>query len=566
MADTVADDIVKCFLAFDDVIDALSRWVGLNSSFEHHIRNEQARFRIWHGKPERRFSATSAITIPRYMSQNREDTLCDLNGLLRYAFYIIQKERNYLKQLSSSENAIDNEGRGNDPHLIEDLVSIFTDISHSISSLLECTSANRDELCYNGTQDVGDIRSTSPDSRADDDGKGSYRHDGNGYFLPDCGIDREVIAKDICHYLGGNASVRLGYCEDIKAGRSVRGYFIKSQGKLTSAMIKRLQEDSKRWEKAKNEARKSGAGNNIMRSDTTTGTNVIQQIPEIYQPPHCNGGEGSNQDKKGCSPREAEQNHKRNRFKESRAELQPDNPDLCQESIPQILSATTSPNTGFALSSAIPAATGAINIASNGQAKVNSPVEVSNTTAAWIFGAVAAVTNGVTALATRQTAKASKRSAIAGEVAANASKRSAKAAEETCLIAQKHFDATVKDNQDRPPYPDTSQDISGAGAETSSTKEQKPDTRSRPVVPHGTGPAASPSDVPSAVLSPGLPTKPSGRGRVLRAMSTPMPGRREEIDISLNLATARAVPKIVWPEVPTCEFGKPCNCKIVPKN
>lgn len=213
MADTVADDIVKCLLAFDDVIDALSRCVGLNSSFEHHIRNEQARFRIWHGKPEHRFSATSAITIPRYMSQNREDTLCDLNGLLRYAFYTIQKEKNYLKQLSSSENAIDNEGRGNDPHLIEDLVSIFTDISHSISSLLKCTSANRDELCYNGTQDVGDIRSTSPDSRADDDGKGSYRHDGNGYFLPDCGIDREVIAKDICHYLGGNASVRLGYCE-----------------------------------------------------------------------------------------------------------------------------------------------------------------------------------------------------------------------------------------------------------------------------------------------------------------------------------------------------------------
>ncbi|KAM5522361.1 hypothetical protein FOXYSP1_16252 [Fusarium oxysporum f. sp. phaseoli] len=214
MTDTVVGDIVKCFFAFGDVLDALSRCVGLNSSFEHHIRNEQARFRIWHGKPEHRFSVTSSITIPRYISQNREDTLCDLNGLLRYAFYIIQKERkNYLKQLSSSENAIDNEGCGNDPHLIEDLVSIVTDISHSISSLLKYTSAHRDELCYNGTQDVGDIRSTSPDSHADDDGKDSYRHNGNGCFLPDYGIDQEVVAKDICHCLGGNASVRLGYCE-----------------------------------------------------------------------------------------------------------------------------------------------------------------------------------------------------------------------------------------------------------------------------------------------------------------------------------------------------------------
>ncbi|VZI03292.1 unnamed protein product [Fusarium fujikuroi] len=132
-------------------------------------------------------------------------------------------------------------------------------------------------------------------------------------------------------------------------------------------------------------------------------------------------------------------------------------------------------------------AAGAIQMASNVQAKVNSPVEVSNTTAAWIFGAVAAIANGVTALATRQTAKASKRSAITGEVAANASKRSAKAAEETFLIAQKHFEATVKDKQDRPPTPDTSQNISGTKAETSSSKQQKPDTRSKPVVPHSSG-------------------------------------------------------------------------------
>ncbi|KAF4420098.1 hypothetical protein FACUT_11262 [Fusarium acutatum] len=171
---------------------------------------------------------------------------------------------------------------------------------------------------------------------------------------------------------------------------------------------------------------------------------------------------------------------------------------------------------------------GAIDITANGQAKINSGVEVSNTTAAWIFGAVAAVTNGVTAFATRQTAKASKRSAIAGETAANKIKRSAKAAQKTCLIAQKHLEATVKDNQDRPPSPDTSQNISGAGAETSSRKQQKPDTGSKPVVPHGIGPAASPLYVPLAILSPGLPKNTSGRGRVLRTMSKPAPGSREK--------------------------------------
>ncbi|KAF5558701.1 hypothetical protein FPHYL_7292 [Fusarium phyllophilum] len=303
----------------------------------------------------------------------------------------------------------------------------------------------------------------------------------------------------------------------------------------------------------------------MTRSDATTGANVIQEVPETDQPPHCDHGEESNQETMVFSPEEAKQDHKRSRHKRSRAEIQSDHPDLRQESITQNPSATTSPNTGFAFSSAVPATSGAINIAANGEAKINSPVEVSNTTAAWIFGAVAAVTNGVTAFATRQTAKASKRSAMAGEVAANASKRSAKAAEETCLIAQKHFEATVKDNQDRPPSPDTSQNISGAGAETSGGKQQKPDTGSRPVVPHGTETAASPLYVPPAILSPGLPKNTSGRGRVLRTMSNPTLGRQEKFDTSLDLSTATAELKIVWPEGLTCEFGKPCNCNNVPK-
>ncbi|KAF5977126.1 hypothetical protein FBULB1_6669 [Fusarium bulbicola] len=324
-----------------------------------------------------------------------------------------------------------------------------------------------------------------------------------------------------------------------------------SQGKLTSGMIQKLQEDSKRWETAKNEAKKSGEGIAGTRSDATTSADVIQRMPETYQPPHRGRGEGSNQNQRGIYPRDARQNQKRSGHKVSSAKLRPDHPDLSQESIPRSLSATTSPDTGFASSPALPTIAGAIDTAATGQARINSGIEVSNTTAAWIFGAVAAVTNGVTALATLQTAKASKRSAIAGEVAANASKRSAKAAEETCLIAQKHFEATIKDNKDRPPSPDTFQIISGTGVVAPNGKEQKSETRSRTVVPQGTGTEASPLNVPPAVLSPGLP-EPSGRGRVLRTMSNPTPGRREENYVSPHLTTAKAEPTIIWPEVPKC--------------
>lgn len=92
---------------------------------------------------------------------------------------------------------------------------------------------------------------------------------------------------------------------------------------------------------------------------------------------------------------------KRGRHKVSRAELQPNHRDLRRESITQSSSATTAANPGFALSSALPATAGAIQIAANGQVKVNSGVDVSNATAAWIFVAVAAFTTVVIALATR---------------------------------------------------------------------------------------------------------------------------------------------------------------------
>ncbi|KAF5724870.1 hypothetical protein FMUND_427 [Fusarium mundagurra] len=499
MTDT-AVDYIEWFGVFDDVVDALSKCVGLSSAFEQHIRNEQARFIVWHDNPDYDFSVKSPWTIPHYISQNREATLCDLNGLLRYALYIIQKEKNSLKQHSSSENSIDNEGCGNDHRLIEDLVSIFTDITHSVNFLVKCSSAHGDEPCYDDTQNVGDMRSKSPDSRVD--GKGSYGHDGSGCFLPDCGIDREVITKDLSHYLGGNPSVRLGYCE----------------------------EDSKRWGKMKNEGKESGEGITTMRSDATTGANVTQEIPGTSQPPDCGRGEGNNREEMDIYPGEAKHKNKGNRHKKSRAELQPDHPDLHHEPITQNPAATL-PNLGFSMFSTLPAIAGAINTAVNDEAKVNSAVEVSNTTAAWIFGAVAAVTNGVTAFATRQISQSKQKERYSG-----------------------HFEATVKDNQDRPPSPDTSQNISGTGAETSGMKQQKPVTGSRPVVPHGTEMAASPLYVPPAILSPGLPKNTSGRGRVLRTMSNPTPGRREKTDTSRDLSSVTAEPKIVWPEVPKLQF------------
>lgn len=51
-----------------------------------------------------------------------------------------------------------------------------------------------------------------------------------------------------------------------------------------------------RWEKLKNEAKKSVEGMTITRSGADPGTTVIQQILEISQPPRYGRGKGSNQD------------------------------------------------------------------------------------------------------------------------------------------------------------------------------------------------------------------------------------------------------------------------------
>ncbi len=78
-------------------------------------------------------------------------------------------------------------------------------------------------------------------------GAGSARM--NQYFVPGEGIDREVIATDICQYLGNDALVRPGsyeasevkFCELMlivtqnPATRQVqRGYFITSYSNLTT--------------------------------------------------------------------------------------------------------------------------------------------------------------------------------------------------------------------------------------------------------------------------------------------------------------------------------------------
>jgi hypothetical protein len=71
----------------------------------------------------------------------------------------------------------------------------------------------------------------------------------NEYFVPEDGIDREVIAADICRYLGNDALVRPGsyeasevmFCElmlivmqNPETRQVQRGYFITSYRNLTT--------------------------------------------------------------------------------------------------------------------------------------------------------------------------------------------------------------------------------------------------------------------------------------------------------------------------------------------
>ncbi|KAF5597623.1 zinc finger transcription factor ace1 [Fusarium subglutinans] len=73
------------------------------------------------------------------------------------------------------------------------------------------------------------------------------------YFLPRDGIAREVIAADICRYLGNDALVRPGHYENPQTGQAVQGYFITAYEDMTTAMIEDLKADSAQWEREKRE-------------------------------------------------------------------------------------------------------------------------------------------------------------------------------------------------------------------------------------------------------------------------------------------------------------------------
>jgi len=86
----------------------------------------------------------------------------------------------------------------------------------------------------------------------------------NVYFLRDDGIDEEVIATEICRYLGNDASVRKGlYLDLASTGFRWDGYRITSYEPLTPAMLRELQAASafrRRQLEASRQPHRMGAG------------------------------------------------------------------------------------------------------------------------------------------------------------------------------------------------------------------------------------------------------------------------------------------------------------------
>ncbi|KAF5665566.1 hypothetical protein FCIRC_10493 [Fusarium circinatum] len=82
----------------------------------------------------------------------------------------------------------------------------------------------------------------------------------NEYFIPRDGIDREVIAADICRYLGNDALVRPGHYENPRNGQSVLGYYIMAYRNMTAAMIENMKADSAQWEREKREVSRDRPG------------------------------------------------------------------------------------------------------------------------------------------------------------------------------------------------------------------------------------------------------------------------------------------------------------------
>ncbi|PMD14458.1 hypothetical protein NA56DRAFT_664780 [Hyaloscypha hepaticicola] len=93
----------------------------------------------------------------------------------------------------------------------------------------------------------------------------SARSDGNRrpneYFVPNDGIDREVITADICRYLGNDAL-------NPETREVQEGYFITAYRNLTSAMVADLKADSARWEAERQRYRSSATHKSFPRDST----------------------------------------------------------------------------------------------------------------------------------------------------------------------------------------------------------------------------------------------------------------------------------------------------------
>ncbi|KAF5227593.1 hypothetical protein FANTH_14728 [Fusarium anthophilum] len=82
----------------------------------------------------------------------------------------------------------------------------------------------------------------------------------NEYFLPRDGIAREVIAADICRYLGNDVLVRSGHYENPQNGQVVPGYYITAYRNMTAAMIENMKADSAQWEQEEREVSRDRPG------------------------------------------------------------------------------------------------------------------------------------------------------------------------------------------------------------------------------------------------------------------------------------------------------------------
>jgi hypothetical protein len=90
----------------------------------------------------------------------------------------------------------------------------------------------------------------------------------NEYFVPQDGIDREVITADICRYLGNDSIVRPGNYENPQTRQIQQGYFITAYRNLTTAMIADLKADSARWQAERRQMASQGQLENVQAASS----------------------------------------------------------------------------------------------------------------------------------------------------------------------------------------------------------------------------------------------------------------------------------------------------------